>query len=108
MFPASAQLQRVWKMDPGVTVRAPAHSRFTRWAACRLSYDAFWGTTPAVLEPGRRRTPLSEPVRADLAQTLPRLVSSALENVAAASPDPGSRSGAAAALGTADALPHAA
>lgn len=43
-----------------------------------LSYDAFWGMTPAVLEPGCRCTPLSKSVRADLAQMLQCLVSSAL------------------------------
>lgn len=78
MFPASARRQRVWKVDPGFTVRAKRSPTLTGGQPDIFGYDAFWGMTPAVLEPGCRCTPLSESVRADLAQMLPHLVSSAL------------------------------
>lgn len=62
-----------------------------------LSYDAFWGMTPALLEPGCGSIPLSQWVRADLAQMLRRLVSLRLWKRGCRQPGPGSQSRAAAA-----------
>lgn len=70
-----------------------------------LSYDAFWGMTPAVLEPDCRCTPLSaRGLGTDAATSC--LIGAVKHGCR--QPGPGSQSRATAALGTTDALYHTA